>query len=165
MGGYRPVLLAVLLYVGLDFSLPMLPGAFVFDAEGSVESARGRGRSEIRPMVVHDASPRSELSGEVGNRPCVGRRSVTTASRPYANVFRSDDGGRTFTQCIRPQPAAGQFDVAGALNGSEVFDLAVSPVDSNVVVAVTRYDVRSAPRHGIYRSIDGGISWTLVHQF
>jgi len=83
----------------------------------------------------------------------------------YANVFRSDDGGRTFTQCIRPQPAAGQFDVAGALNGSEVFDLAVSPVDSNVVVAVTRYDVRSAPRHGIYRSIDGGVSWTLVHQF
>jgi hypothetical protein len=87
MSGYRPVLLAMLLYVGLDFSLPMLPGAFVFDAEESVESARGRGRPEIRPMFVHDASPRSKLSGEVGNRPCVGRRSATIASRPSVNVL------------------------------------------------------------------------------
>ena len=87
MGGYRPVLLAILLYVGLDFSLPMLPGAFVFDAEESVESTRGRGRSEIRPMFVHEASPRSEPSAEVGNRSCAGRRSVTTASRPSVNVL------------------------------------------------------------------------------
>jgi hypothetical protein len=87
MGGYRPVLLAMLLYVGLDFSLPMLPGAFVFDAEESVESARGRGRSEIRPMFVHDASRKSGPSGELGNRSCVGRRSVTTAGRPSVNVL------------------------------------------------------------------------------
>jgi hypothetical protein len=88
MGGYRPILLAMLLYVGLDFSLPMLPGAFVFDAEECVESALwGRGRSEIRPMFVHEASRKSEPSGEVGNRSCVGRRSVTTASRPSVNVL------------------------------------------------------------------------------
>ena len=87
MGGYRLVLLTMLLYLGLDFSLPTLPGAFVFDAEESVEGARGRGRPEIRPMLVHDASPRSEPSGEVGNRSRVGRRSVTTASRSSVNVL------------------------------------------------------------------------------
>ena len=83
----------------------------------------------------------------------------------YANVWRSDDGGRTFTQCTRPQPPVGQFDVPGALGGREVFDLAVSPDDSNVVLAITRSDLRSTPRHGIYRSSDGGDTWTLVHQF
>src|SRR5512132_3516554 len=67
----------------------------------------------------------------------------------YANVWRSDDGGRTFTQCTRPQPPVGQFDVPGALGGREVFDLAVSPDDSNVVLAITRSDLRSTPRHGI----------------
>jgi hypothetical protein len=83
----------------------------------------------------------------------------------YANVFRSDDSGKTFTQCIRPQPPPGQFDVASALDGNEVFDLAVSPADSNLIVAITRYDLRATPRHGIYRSTDGGASWALVHQF
>src|SRR5216683_1972450 len=83
----------------------------------------------------------------------------------YANVWRSDDGGRTFTPTTRPQPPAGQFDVPGALDGWEVYDLAVSPVDSNIVLAVTRYDLQTASRHGIYRSTDGGASWTLVHQF
>jgi hypothetical protein len=31
---------AVLLYVGLDLSLPMMPGAFVFDVGDSVESVQ-----------------------------------------------------------------------------------------------------------------------------
>ena len=46
-----------------------------------------------------------------------------------------------------------------------MFDLAVSPTDPDVVVAVTRYDLRAIGRHGIYRSADGGDTWTLVHQF
>jgi hypothetical protein len=38
-------------------------------------------------MFVHDASRKSEPSGELGNRSCVGRRSVTTAGRPSVNVL------------------------------------------------------------------------------
>jgi hypothetical protein len=83
----------------------------------------------------------------------------------YSGVWRSDDEGKTFTQSTRPQPAPDGFDVPGSLGGYEVYDLAVSPVDPDVVLAITRYDLRSMPRHGIYRSTDGGKTWTLVHQF
>jgi hypothetical protein len=54
------VFLAVLLYVTLDLSLPMMPGAFVFDIEDSVESAqshRGRPTPEVRPAAGPDSSP------------------------------------------------------------------------------------------------------------
>lgn len=44
----RVVLLALLVYVALDLSLPGMPGAFVLDPEHSVESV-GAGRS--RPTV------------------------------------------------------------------------------------------------------------------
>jgi hypothetical protein len=46
----RGLLLVVLLYVTLDFSLPDMPGAFEFDPAGcveSVEAARGRVASEV----------------------------------------------------------------------------------------------------------------------
>jgi len=42
----RPaLLLAILMYVTLDLSSPAIPGAFVFDAADSVESAQLRGRT------------------------------------------------------------------------------------------------------------------------
>jgi hypothetical protein len=57
----RGLLLVVLIYVALDFSLPEMPGAFVFDPAGSVESvevARGRLTAEI---VVLPAPAREAL--------------------------------------------------------------------------------------------------------
>jgi photosystem II stability/assembly factor-like uncharacterized protein len=83
----------------------------------------------------------------------------------YSGVWRSDDQGRTFRQMVRPQPDPAQFDVSGELGGWEVFDLAVSPNDPDLLIAVTRYDLRVTGLHGIYRSSDGGESWALVHQF
>jgi hypothetical protein len=47
----RRLLIAVLVYVGLDLSLPAMPGAFVFEAAHSVESAIG-GRQVLRAVVV-----------------------------------------------------------------------------------------------------------------
>lgn len=42
----RPVLVAILVYVTLDLSLPAMPGAFVFEPGDSVESLHvGRGRA------------------------------------------------------------------------------------------------------------------------
>lgn len=49
----RVLLLALLVYVALDLSLPAMPGAFVFDVAGSVEGAqRGRPRFVIHPVVM-----------------------------------------------------------------------------------------------------------------
>ena len=44
----------------------------------------------------------------------------------YANLWASDDAGRTFSQVTWPQPPAGSFDVPGALGGWCVVDIAVA---------------------------------------
>ena len=46
-------LLAIMVYVGLDLCLPEMPGAFMFDADGSVESVDvARTRLTPRPVVL-----------------------------------------------------------------------------------------------------------------
>jgi hypothetical protein len=60
MSGRRGLLLVILMYVTLDLSLPMVPGAFVFDPADSIESvqnARGRpaARVAIRAAPVGDS--------------------------------------------------------------------------------------------------------------
>lgn len=62
----RPaLLLAILLYVALDLSLPAMPGAFVFDAADSVESTQTRTRLSVEtvllPAPVKDALPHPSL--------------------------------------------------------------------------------------------------------
>jgi hypothetical protein len=46
------LLLAVLLYVTLDLSLPAMPGAFVFDSADSVESTQIRARAVVEIVVL-----------------------------------------------------------------------------------------------------------------
>ena len=57
--------MVVLIYVTLDFSLPEMPGAFVFDPAGSVDSievARGRLTSEVvvLPTPARESPPFSQ---------------------------------------------------------------------------------------------------------
>lgn len=77
----RALICAVLIYVALDLSLPAMPGAFVFEAEDSVESIqanRGRGPVDVvllpAPIINHwfvltppraDATDRPALTAEV----------------------------------------------------------------------------------------------------
>jgi hypothetical protein len=49
--GRSAFLLAVLVYVALDLSLPAMPGAFVFDPHDSVESLQ-QGRARARAEAV-----------------------------------------------------------------------------------------------------------------
>jgi hypothetical protein len=80
----------------------------------------------------------------------------------YAGVWRSDDGGRSFTQMSRPQPGSFEANVPGALQAPHIFDIAVSPADPEIVLAAAvRSQFIGAP-NGIWRSTDGGQSWTLV---
>ena len=51
------LVLAVVVYVGLDLSLAGMPGAFVFDSADSVESAHGIRAVGARPLVAAQASP------------------------------------------------------------------------------------------------------------
>ena len=83
----------------------------------------------------------------------------------HSGVWRSDDGGETWRHLQRPQPPADQFDVPGALWVPNVYDLLVSPVNKNIVLAATGNDARVPAQSGIYRSTDGGSNWDLVHQF
>jgi hypothetical protein len=52
----REILVAILIYVALDLSLPAMPGAFVFEAADSVESIGG-GRMATRAVVFPAPAP------------------------------------------------------------------------------------------------------------
>ncbi|HEY7654662.1 MAG TPA: hypothetical protein VIG07_17740 [Methylomirabilota bacterium] len=71
---HRPaLLLTILIYVTLDLSLPAMPGAFVFEAEDSVESiqiSRARAVAEVvaLPASAGGAVVRSPRRAETGDR-------------------------------------------------------------------------------------------------
>jgi uncharacterized protein (TIGR03437 family) len=67
-------------------------------------------------------------------------------ARLYAfglQVYRSEDGGRSW---VNRTASHGE-----SIIGNGVYDLAVSPLDPDSVVAVTGF--------GVWRSLDGGLSW------
>ena len=55
MTTHRTLLVALLLYVALDLALPMMPGAFVFDPDETIESAR-TGRTSLDAVAPHAAA-------------------------------------------------------------------------------------------------------------
>jgi photosystem II stability/assembly factor-like uncharacterized protein len=83
----------------------------------------------------------------------------------HSAVWRSDDGGLTWTHPERPQPPAGTTRVPGALLVPNVYDLIISPTNPDIVLAATGRDSRRPDPSGIYRSTDGARSWTRVYQF
>ena len=85
-----------------------------------------------------------------------------TYAGSYAGVWRSDDGGRSWRQMSRPQPGTYDAEVTGALYAPHIFDLAVSPGDPDIVLAAAWRSQFNPSRNGVYRSVDGGSSWTLV---
>lgn len=81
----------------------------------------------------------------------------------HSGVWRSDDGGESWWHPERPQPAPGQ-PVLGALVVPNVYDLGISPANNDIVFAATGNDARSPDQSGLYRSLDGAQSWSLVYQ-
>ena len=81
----------------------------------------------------------------------------------FAGVWRSEDGGQNWRQLTWPAPdGVIQADIPGALYPPHVFDIAASPTDVNAVL-VSALDSQFADnRDGIYRTTDGGATWTLV---
>jgi hypothetical protein len=83
----------------------------------------------------------------------------------FAGVWRSDDGGLIWQQMTRPQPAPGVNTVAGSLLVPDVYDIAISPTNRDVVIVSVEGDLHQQPMNGIYRSEDAGSTLTLVKQF
>jgi photosystem II stability/assembly factor-like uncharacterized protein len=83
----------------------------------------------------------------------------------HSAVWRSTDGGKTWTHPERPQPPQGSTTVPGALLPASIYDLLISPSNKNVVLAATGRDGRSPTEDGIWRSADGALIWRRVHQF
>jgi hypothetical protein len=48
----RVVVISILIYISLDFSLAAMPGAFVFDAADSVESPQNRGKASTEAIAL-----------------------------------------------------------------------------------------------------------------
>ncbi|MEP6536388.1 MAG: hypothetical protein ABJF23_13770 [Bryobacteraceae bacterium] len=79
------------------------------------------------------------------------RASATVPTRFYAvgrNGYRSDDGGFTWTNLTAFQNRS--------IIGEGLADVAVSPTDPDQVVI--------AGAQGVWRSLDGGLSWTGLNQ-
>jgi hypothetical protein len=81
----------------------------------------------------------------------------------WAGVWKSDDAGQTWSQLAWLQPTLTvQGEIPGALYAPHIFDLAASPADPNLVLVSALDSQYVDGRDGIYRTTDGGVSWTLV---
>jgi len=92
---------------------------------------------------------------------------VVYAASPFAGIWVSRDYGATWKQSTRPQPAPAETTVPGALNSSQMLDVAVSPTNKDLVFAAADREPRTsaASGAGLYRSTDGGQSWELKYTF
>jgi hypothetical protein len=98
------VLLAILIYVTLDLSLPMMPGAFVFEPEGSVESIQlNRGRAGNAELIALPALP-SESSAPSRSRIDVRRRMAPR--RGLARLTRHPVASRLPRATLDPAPSS-----------------------------------------------------------
>jgi hypothetical protein len=121
-------------------------------------------------LEVEDVSP-STSSFDVSFNHSVSGKIWSLAASPnnrrvyagtFSGVWRSDDGGSTWRQLTRPLDQLG-----GALKVPTVIDMAVSARNPDVIILGTAFDSTRAARSrtGIFRSSNGGETFTLEHQF
>ncbi len=79
-----------------------------------------------------------------------------------AGVLKSTDGGSTWTQIA--SPFVGPFGSDQSQGGAYIGSMAVSPTNSQDILAAANFNGPPTPNpaSGVYLSINGGSSWTLV---
>lgn len=78
-----PLLVTMLIYLALDFSLPSMPGAFVFEPGNSVESVQ-MGRSRVAAEGVLPLAPAGDPA--VVKQPRVSVKQLSSLPREAARV-------------------------------------------------------------------------------
>jgi len=97
-------------------------------------------------------------------------RAVYVAT-PWAGVFVSRDYGVEWQQSTRPQPGITDTSVPFALPVPRILDVAVAPDNPDLVFAAADREgrgygnARVTSAGGVYRSEDGGKTWSLSYTF
>lgn len=122
-------------------------------------------------MNVRDVGPTRDTFAFKPQHSAIGRMTALAAagdgSRLYAGsfagVWRSDDGGRNWRQMTWGAPdGIITAEIPGALFAPNIYDVVISPADVDVVLVSALNSQFVDGRDGIYRSADGGVTWTLV---
>jgi photosystem II stability/assembly factor-like uncharacterized protein len=127
-------------------------------------------------MDIVDISPRDDnttlrlgrhLQSVSGKALCcaLARDGVRAYLGGHSGVWRSDDGGATWRHLQWPEPPVSTTVVPGALLGTTIYDVLISTANPDLVFAAVGRDARSPPASGVWRSANGGATWTRVHQF
>ncbi len=130
-----------------------------FSPQGSVLFARTRsGRvfqtADFETWSPAEGEPPAPVSSTAARLPETGARIVAAGGRGRIyglgrQLFRSDDGGRTWENLTAYK--------ANAIVGTGQHSVAVSPADADQVVVANDF--------GVWRSLDGGLTWTGLNQF
>src|SRR6202142_2807517 len=123
---------------------------YVRTAAGTVFETADFEKWQPSPAAPPAADPNAAAALVPGGTRGV-RAAPTDGRRLYAygeEVLRADDGGRAWANVT----AFGGRSIIGG----DIHDLAVSPLDSEEVVA--------ANENGVWRSLDGGASWTGLNE-
>jgi hypothetical protein len=81
----RIVLCALLAYVSLDLSLPMMPGAFVFEPADSIDGTQSHGRRALDVVVIRELARAPVLASE----PTKDRPRLTFSPETVPSVHRA----------------------------------------------------------------------------
>lgn len=116
--------------------------------------------------VFHPSLPRTDQCPS-GKTLCVAIS--PDGSRAYvgghSGVWRSDDGGVSWSHPEWRPAVTGGPTPPGALLPPNVYDLAIHPQHPDVVFAAASHDMRVPPYDGVWRSTDGARTWSRVHRF
>ena len=135
--------------------IPGRPDSFIFGASGGGVWRTDDAGRVWRPMFDH--GPTAPI-GAVAVAPSDGETLYIGSGQPEprydvasgAGVFRSTDGGKSWRS-------------AGLERSAHIGRLWVDPRDSNTVLAAATGDFFApSPDRGVFRSTDGGASWTHV---
>ena len=94
----------------------------------------------------HDLPPNGASGGRVNGVDIAPDGTTFYAASEFGGVFKSSDGGATWSRLVRHLPKA-------------TWDIAVDPSDPNIVYATSLYDGRKVSRSGIQVSRNAGASW------